>query len=103
MKRSSFTILIILYLSISTQAKYSGGSGISQDPYIISNANDLLEMAANTDDYEANFILTADIDLGFKTFTEAVIAPDTVNSNTFEGINLQVFLTAWDIKLITWQ
>lgn len=58
-------------------AKYSGGAGTSGDPYRIGSAADLLALAADTNDYDANFVLTADIDLTGHTFTTAVIAPDT--------------------------
>jgi hypothetical protein len=68
-------------------AKYSGGSGTAGNPYKIANAADLLALAGNTSDYDANFVLTADINLGASDpFTTAVIAPDTNNANTtFDG------------------
>ncbi|MFZ0034381.1 MAG: GLUG motif-containing protein [Sedimentisphaerales bacterium] len=69
-------------------SSYSGGSGTTGDPYQIATVADLLAMAANTYDYDAYFILTADINLASSgTFTTAVIAPDTNNSNyTFDEI-----------------
>jgi hypothetical protein len=91
MKRAIFTLLVITAVSIPVFAKYSGGSGTAGDPYQIANAADLLDLAADTNDYDANFILTADIDLdpnlpGNQLFTTAVIASDTNNSNyTFDG------------------
>jgi hypothetical protein len=68
-------------------SNYSGGSGTAGEPYLIGTVSDLLAMAANTGDYDAYFILTADIDLAEAgPFTTAVIAPDTNNSNySFEG------------------
>jgi len=86
-KRLIFTILITAGLSSIAYAKYSGGSGTVGAPYQIATANDLLALAANANDYDANFVLTADIDLNSSgTFITAVIAPDTDNSNyTFEG------------------
>jgi hypothetical protein len=78
-------ISVILFAQVCL-AKYSGGSGTSGDPYQIGSAADLLVLAANTGDYGANFILTADIDLTGHTFTTAVIARDTDNSNSdFDG------------------
>ena len=67
-------------------AKYSGGSGTSGDPYKIGTATDLLTLS--TGDYGANFVLTADIDLSASgTFTAAIIAPDTDNTNSsFDGV-----------------
>ena len=87
MKKIVITILITAGLSSIAYAKYSGGSGTVGAPYQIATANDLLTLAADANDYDANFVLTADIDLGSSgTFTTAVIAPDTDNSNyTFEG------------------
>jgi hypothetical protein len=58
-------------------AKYSGGAGTADDPYQIATADDLLAMAADTDDYDKYFIITADIDLSDNSFTTAVIAIDT--------------------------
>ena len=87
MKRLVFTILITAGLSSIAYAKYSGGSGTVGAPYKIATAVDLLALATNINDYDANFVLTADINLGSSgTFTTAVIAPDTNSSNyTFEG------------------
>ena len=85
MKRLIFTVLAIVSASISVQAKYSGGAGTSGNPYKISTAADLLALAANTSDYDANFVLTADINLG-GTAATAVIAPD-MNSNNLYNYN----------------
>jgi hypothetical protein len=88
MKRLICTILVIVVFSISAQAKYSGGSGTSGDPYQICSAEALLALAAETNDYDANFVLTADIDLSAYTFTKAVIASDTNNSSwEFDGVS----------------
>jgi hypothetical protein len=57
--------------------EYSGGSGTESDPYLIANKVDLLDLGANTADYDKHFKLTSDIDLKGQTFTQAVIAPDT--------------------------
>ena len=61
--------------------KYSGGWGTSEVPYRIANMADLLTLAADANDYNKCFIMTADIDLapnlpGGRSFTAAVIAPD---------------------------
>jgi hypothetical protein len=72
--------------------KYSGGSGSRIDPYKIADADDLLELAAETNDYGAHFILTADIDLnpnlpGGQLFIAAAIANDINNSGCkFDGV-----------------
>jgi hypothetical protein len=97
-KRVIFVLLAITIVTSasgelveSAQAKYSGGSGTADNPYEIGSAADLLALAADTNDYNKYFVLTADIDLnpnlpGGQVFTTAVIAPDADNSNyTFQG------------------
>jgi hypothetical protein len=69
----------------SASAKYSGGSGTANDPYRIGNAADLLTLAADTNDYDANFILIADIDLAGYDFNTAVIAPGDYHYPAFTG------------------
>jgi hypothetical protein len=94
MKRLVFAILITAGLSSIAGAKYSGGSGTADDPYQIANAADLLALAADTNDYDKNIVLTADIDLSSSgTFTTAVIAQNTYGdlfhgtsfTGTFDG------------------
>jgi len=83
-------VVLLLFFSILPNpglAKYSGGTGEPNDPYQIATADDLLALAEDTNDYNQCFILTDDIDLDPRTFTTAVIARDTNNSNyTFEGV-----------------
>ncbi|MFZ0034773.1 MAG: GLUG motif-containing protein, partial [Sedimentisphaerales bacterium] len=71
----------------SVQAKYSGGSGTGGDPYQIANATDLFKLGADSNDYAANFILTADIEIGGTgSLIAAIIAPDLDNSSaSFDG------------------
>ena len=64
---------------------YSGGVGTEADPYQIADMADLLELAANPDDYDKYFIMTADIDLDGFSFSRAVIAPNTVSGTTYSG------------------
>jgi hypothetical protein len=82
---SAVVIGWVVFSSISLG--YSGGDGTSGNPYQIANANNLLELAADTGNYDKCFILTADIDLGGQVFTTAIIAPDIDSStwNIFEG------------------
>jgi hypothetical protein len=80
---------------------YSGGSGTASDPYKIATADDLLELAANTGDYDKHFVLTADIDLdpnlpGRQVFTTAVIAPDIDNSNADYDFDGTAFSAVFD-------
>ena len=61
---------------------YSGGRGTAGDPYKIATKADLLALRDNTGDYDKCFILTADIDLGGRVFTTAIIASF---AGTFDG------------------
>jgi len=92
MKAGKIPVIAVLLLSFFilpdyVQAKYSGGSGSADDPYKIGTPADLLTLAADANDYNKPFILTADINLAASgPFTTAVIAPDTNPSNTnFDG------------------
>jgi hypothetical protein len=73
---SALFLLLLCLLATSSAFGYTGGSGTAEDPYQIANAADLLELSATTSDYDANFILTEDINLASYTFTTAVIAPN---------------------------
>lgn len=99
-------LLSFFILPPSIQAKYSGGLGEPNDPYQISTAADLFTLAADINDYNKCFILTADINLdpnlpGNQVFTTAVIARDANNSNlsfngnsftgVFDGANHEIF------------
>ena len=65
--------------------KYSGGNGTEVDPYQIATKQDLLDLGANTDDYDKHFIMTTDIDLTGEAFTAAVIAPDIISGYDYQG------------------
>ncbi|MCD4831631.1 MAG: hypothetical protein K8R02_07485 [Anaerohalosphaeraceae bacterium] len=80
------SLLFIIFFAGISFAKYSGGSGTEADPYKLADANDLLDLAADTNDYNDCFILINDINLANHTFTTAVIAPDTSPYGDFDGI-----------------
>jgi hypothetical protein len=85
-KKNLLTILV-LCLSISPSfAKYSGGQGTTVDPFQIASKDDLLALAADTSDYDKNFILTCDIDFQGQSFNKAVIAWQINTSECFQGI-----------------
>jgi hypothetical protein len=77
--------LLLLSLLASTAFAYSGGIGTAENPYQIATPNDLLVLAANTNDYSKAFILVNDINLAGYTFDKAVIAPDISSSENFQG------------------
>ncbi|MHC4118244.1 MAG: GLUG motif-containing protein [Planctomycetota bacterium] len=63
--RVARTILILITVCFvrAAQAQYSGGAGEPNDPYQIATAEDLMLLGETPEDYDRNFILTADIDL----------------------------------------
>jgi hypothetical protein len=70
----------------SIVSAYSGGTGTEPDPYQIANANDLLELAADTNDYNDCFILINDINMVGQVFTKAIIGfQGTTFTGTFDG------------------
>ena len=83
-----FTVCVILLAIFSNSifaGTYSGGSGEPNDPYQIADVNDLLALAADTNDYNKCFILTADVNLQGQVFTTAIIAADTSSDDYFQG------------------
>jgi len=77
--------------------KYAGGTGEPNNPYQIATAEDLMLLGETPEDYDKQFILTADIDLDpnlpdHKVFDRAVIAPDINDAGdgfqgaTFTGV-----------------
>lgn len=89
MTRFLFSVSILLVGLVSLVNAYSGGSGTSEDPYQIATAQDLIDLGNEPNDYDKNFVLTADIDLSGQIFDRAVIAPDK-NTNSsrikFRGV-----------------
>ncbi|MHC4111656.1 MAG: GLUG motif-containing protein [Planctomycetota bacterium] len=66
-----FAILfVICCCSLSAQGKYGGGSGTSNDPYQIRDANHMQAIGADANDWNKHFKLMADVDLGQFTGTE---------------------------------
>ena len=81
---ATFTVLAISNFCF---AKYSGGDGTSTNPYQIANPNDLLLLAADTNDYNDCFVLVNDINLAGYTFDKAVIAPNIGSIPVFIGVS----------------
>jgi hypothetical protein len=81
---SLITVAVIFSSSIYA-ANYSGGSGEPNNPYQISSAADLIQLSTTSDDWDKNFILTADVNLAGVNFSP--IAPDTDKTQAkFQGI-----------------
>ena len=86
--RTTFILLLTAIITLAAGSAfgvYSGGTGEPNDPYQIADANDLLDLAATTTDYNRCFILTADVNLEGQVFATAIIAADTSPSWDFQG------------------
>ena len=89
----SCAFLWLFFIAANFAFAYSGGDGSPENPYQIADVNDLLELAADVNNYVKCFILTADIDLdpnlpGRQVFNNAVISksdPHYTFVGTFDG------------------
>ena len=63
------TILFVICCCLPAQAKYGGGSGTSDYPYLIYDANQMNAIGADSNDWDKCFKLMADIDLSVYTGT----------------------------------
>lgn len=63
LKGAVFVAVVICLLSTPAQAKYGGGTGEPNDPYLIYDANQMNAIGANTNDWDKHFKLMANIDL----------------------------------------
>ncbi|UCG55626.1 MAG: hypothetical protein JSU70_12245 [Phycisphaerales bacterium] len=68
--KTCILILSILALAAPTQAKYGGGTGEPNDPYLIYTPEQLNAIGAEPNDWDKHFALVADIDLSAYTGTE---------------------------------
>jgi hypothetical protein len=59
-----FALSTCLFFASPAQAKYGGGSGTAEDPYLIETAEQMNEIGANSSDWDKHFKLIKDIDLG---------------------------------------
>ncbi|NIP27034.1 MAG: PASTA domain-containing protein [Phycisphaerae bacterium] len=92
MKSEPLLLLLVVVVSagltgrVSAQ-KYSGGTGESADPYLISTAHDMNEIGAHPNDWDRHFVLTADINLADYAGTSFNIigSSDTKFTGTFDG------------------
>ena len=83
------SVFCFLSFAASAQAKYGGGSGSEADPYIIFTASQMNQIGlfANETDWDKNFKLMADIDLGAYTGTSFnIIGYDQYYDSAFNGV-----------------
>ncbi len=78
-------ILLSILLACTAFAKYGGGSGTAQDPYLISTASQMNAIGQNSGDWDKHFLLTADIDLSAYTGTQFNLI-GTYHSKPFTGV-----------------
>jgi len=85
-------LITICFFIFPAYAKYGGGTGEPNDPYLIYTAEQLDAIGTEPNDLDKHFKLMADIDLdpnlpGCKVFDKAVIAPDTdMETGEYVGI-----------------
>ena len=80
-----FVLLAICFCALPVQAKYGGGAGEPNDPYLIYDANQMNAIGANSNDWDKCFKLCADIDLsGFTGTSFNIIGID--DDNPFSGV-----------------
>lgn len=80
-----FLTLLVLLLTSSVQAKYSGGTGEPNTPYQIADANDMNEIGTHIEDWNDCFVLVNDINLAEYTGTQ-FNRIGTSSSNAFTGV-----------------
>ena len=88
-KNLCIVLSLVCLGAFTCSAKYGGGAGTAQDPYLIYTAEDLNEIGLeeNEDDWDEHFALMADIDLsGFELDEFNLIGSSSVPfSGVFDG------------------
>jgi hypothetical protein len=86
-----FALSTFLFFSSPAQAKYGGGSGASEDPYLIKTTEQMNAIGANPADWDKYFKLIQDIDLSdFTGMTFNIIGQwvewGSLNNKPFAGV-----------------
>jgi hypothetical protein len=81
--RTSVAMGVLLLLGLPVQAKYDGGSGTADDPYLIAAAEQMNAIGLNPADWGKHFRLVTDIDL--KELAGSVFHPVGLFSGVFDG------------------
>ncbi len=79
-----YTLILICLFTAACLAKYSGGTGEPNDPYLIATPNDLNAIGTDPNDLYRNFKMVADINLASFIFDTAIISPDKKDSGTYD-------------------
>ena len=85
LKGPIFLLLTICLFVLPAQAKYGGGTGEPNDPYLIYDANQMNAIGADPNDWDKHFKLVADINLGCYVRDEFNII-GTDYDNPFTGV-----------------
>ena len=83
-------LFAICFSALPAQAKYGGGTGEPNDPYLIYDSNQMNVIGADSNDWDKHFKLMADIDLGGDASSQfSTIGTSSANSFTgeFDGNN----------------
>ena len=62
---------------------YAGGAGSADNPYQIATPAQLDGLTRRREDWGKHFVLTANLDMAGRTYTDALIGPDTFGSSGF--------------------
>jgi hypothetical protein len=88
---SLFAFFIFCFSTLTAQAKYGGGSGTAEDPYLIKTAEQMNAIGVNPVDWDKYFKLVEDIDLSdFTGATFNIIGRwvewGSLNNQPFAGV-----------------
>ena len=85
--RRYFLIALVLVCAPRGEAKYSGGHGSADDPYLVSTAQDLLDLGGSMEDWGLHFKQIADIDMDGVWIPEgrAIGSEELPFSGVFDG------------------
>jgi len=89
--KQSGGLLIFFAICIFVQpgwAKYEGGAGTAEDPYLILTAEQMNEIGANRGDWDKHFMLIADVNMGDIARTDYNIIEEF--TGTFDGNNCTI-------------
>ena len=80
-------LILTTYLLVTpAQARYGGGTGEPNDPYLICTAEQMNAIGANPSDWDKHFKLMADIDLAAYTGTAFNIIGHEKRGKPFTGV-----------------
>ncbi|MEN6386614.1 MAG: GLUG motif-containing protein [Phycisphaerales bacterium] len=83
-------LFVYLFISIA-DAKYSGGSGTPEDPYLISLCGDLITLSSTPEDLSKCYLMTNDINFYDTSFDNSIFyAPFT---GVFDGNNYTIIFS----------